>query len=208
MDDLFGKLTGGVTQRQGSGGIEDLLGGLLGRGGLGSILGGGSSSGGLGSILGGGSSAGVNRTGSGGLGGTLGGGVAALIPTLLPAVLGMLGNKGPNGQSGMHQLIDDMHAGGLGDVAGSWVGTAPSQPISAAQVAQMLTPAQLAELSAKSGIPADQISAGVAAILPHAVSTLTPDGVVPDHAQVQAGAAQLQQALAALTGGLAGPTPG
>jgi uncharacterized protein YidB (DUF937 family) len=199
MDDLLGKLTGGVTKGQGSGGLEDLLGGLMG-------------SGGLGSLLGGGSNAGINRTtsggGAGGLGGVLGGGVAGLIPTLLPAVLGMLGSRAAGGQSGMHQLIDDMHAGGLGDVAGSWVGTAPSQPISAAQVAQVLTPAQLAELAATSGIPADQIGAGVAAILPHAVSSLTPDGVVPDHAQVQAGAAQLQQALAALTGGLAGPTPG
>lgn len=192
MDELLGKLTGG-TQGQGSGGLADLLGGLMGSGGLGSILGPGSTIGGR-----------AGGPAGAGLGGVLGGGVAALIPTLLPAVIAMLGSRGASGQSGVHQLIDGMHAGGLGDIASSWVGTTPSQPISADQVAQVLTPAQLAELAAKSGIPADQISAGVAAILPDAVSSLTPDGVLPDHAAVQASAGQLQQALASLTGGLSG----
>lgn len=195
MDELLGKLTGGRSPGQAAGGIEDLLGKLTGGGGLGSILGGGSA-------------AGAGNGTAGGLGGMLGGGVAGLIPTLLPAVIGMLGSRGPGGQSGVHQLADTMHAGGLGDLIGSWVGSAPSQPISAAQVAQVLTPQQLADLSAKSGVPPDQIGAGVAAILPHAVSTLTPDGVLPDHAQVQSTAQQLQQALAVLTGGQPGASPG
>lgn len=192
MDELLGKLGSAGPQGQGSGGLQDLLGGLMG-------------SGGLGSILGGGSGAGSRNGNAGRFGGVLGGGVAALIPTLLPAVLGMLGSRGPGGQPGIHQLVDDMHAGGLGGLVGSWVGTGASLPISAAQVAQVLTPEQLAELSAKSGVPPDQISAGVAAILPHAVSSLTPDGVVPDHAQIQDTTNQLQRALAAFTGNQPGP---
>lgn len=190
-----GTATGGQA---GGGGLGDLLGGLLGGGGLGSILG---------NVVGGGA-AGSGTVGSGagsqtggGLGGILGGGLGALIPTLLPAILGMLGGKASANQSGMHQIIDNMHANGLGDVAKSWVGGGPNQPITADQVPTILTSAQLAELSAKSGLPQDQVSAGVAAILPHVVNHLTPDGALPDAQQVQSKVGQLQQSLE----GVAGP---
>ena len=125
-----------------------------------------------------------------------------MLPALLPAVLGMLGGKsGAASQSGMHQLVDTMHAKGMGDVAGSWVGTGANQPITAAEVEQLLSPEQLAQLAAESGLPPDQVSQGVAAVLPDVVNTLTPDGSLPDHAQVQATTDQLQAALAGLAGG-------
>jgi uncharacterized protein YidB (DUF937 family) len=67
-------------------------------------------------------------------------------------------------------------------------------------VAELLTPHQLAELVASSGLPKDQVSQGVAAILPDVVSHLTPTGEVPDHGQVQATTNQLQTALTGLFG--------
>lgn len=192
MDELLKGLGGGQGQSgQGQsgqgGGIGDLLGGLLGGGGLGSALGAGVG-------------AGVGNAMGGGMGSMLGGGLGAMLPALLPAVLAMLGGKGSAGQSGMHQLVDTMHANGMGDVARSWVGTGANQPITAAQVEQLLTPQQLAELAASSGLPPDQVSQGVAAVLPDVVNHLTPDGAVPDHAEVQANTDQLQTALAGLFG--------
>ena len=195
MDDLLKGLTGG-TQGQGSGGPAGQ------GGGLGDLLGGLLSGGGLGSALGAGVGAGVGNAMGGGIGSMFGGGLGAMLPALLPAVLGMLGgSSGGTGQSGMHQIVDAMQAKGLGDVAGSWVGTGANQPISAAQVEQVLSPEQLAELAAASGLPREQVSQGVAAVLPEIVNSLTPGGTLPDHAQVQATTAQLQSALAGLAGG-------
>ncbi len=190
MDDLLKGLSGGGQGQAGQGGgIGDLLGGLV-------------SGGGLESALGAGVGAGVGNKVGGGMGGMLGGSLGALLPALLPAFLGMLGGRsGAANQSGLHQLVGSMQAKGMGDVAGSWVGTGPSQPITAAQVEQLLTPEQLAQLAAESGLPPDQVSQGVAAVLPDVVNTLTPDGTLPDHAQVQATTDQLQSALAGLTGG-------
>lgn len=197
MDDLLKGLTGGQgASGQGAGGLADLLGGLTGPGGVGSMLG----PGGLGSVLGAGVGAGVGNRAGGAVGGILGGGLGALIPTLLPALLGMLGSKGSGGQSGLQQVVDGLHAKGLGDVAQSWVGTGGNLPITPEQVQQVLTPAQIAELSTKSGLPPQQVSAGLAAILPHVASSLTPDGQVPSHDAVASATSQLQQELSALMG--------
>lgn len=188
MDDLLKGITGGGQGQPGqTGGIGDLLGGLMGQGGLGSVLGAG---------LG----AGAGNAVGGGVGGMLGGGLGAMLPTLLPAILGMLGGQAGANQSGMHQLVDTMHAKGMGDVAQSWVGTGANQPITAAQVEQLLTPEQLAQLAASSGLPVDQVSQGVAAVLPDVVNHLTPQGGVPDDTQVQATTDQLQSALSGLFG--------
>ena len=168
-------------------------------GGLGGLLGDLMGSGSLGSILGGGTSAGTGSQQSGGIGSILSGGLGALIPTLLPVVLGMLGGKASTNQTGMHQLVGNMQANGLGDVAQSWVGRGPNQPITPDQVPQVLSPSQLAELSAKSGLPQDQVNVGVAAILPDVVNHLTPDGSLPDAPQVQSATGELQQQLSGLT---------
>jgi uncharacterized protein YidB (DUF937 family) len=112
----------------------------------------------------------------------------------------MLG-KGSGGQTGLHQLVDTMQSNGLGNVAQSWVGNGAKQPISPAQVEQVFSSGQLAELAAKAGIPADQVSSGIASILPHIVSSLTPNGSLPEAGQVQSAVGQLQQVLAGLTAG-------
>lgn len=164
-------------------------------GGLGGLLGGLLGGGGLGSILGAGIGAGAGNKVGGSAGSVLGGGLGALIPTLLPAVIGMLGHSGSSGQTGMHQLVDTMQANGLGQVAQSWVGAGSNQSITADQVQQVLTPEQVAELSAKSGLPADQVHAGVAAILPELVNHLTPNGAVPEAGQVQGATDQLAKLL-------------
>jgi uncharacterized protein YidB (DUF937 family) len=181
MDELLKQLGGqsgqsGVSQQ----GAGDPLSGLLGGGGLANILG-GAVGGGLGASVG------------GGMGGLLGGGLGAMLPALLPSVLGMLGSRSGAGASGMHELLGGMHARGMGDVADSWVGTGENQPIEPAQVEQALGPDKLQQLSAQSGLPPEQVSQGLAAILPGLVNHLTPNGQVPS-------AEGVQQAIGGLVG--------
>jgi len=128
-------------------------------------------------------------------------GAGGLGELRLPAILGLLGAPGGNNQTGLHQLIDTMHANGLGSVAQSWVGNGANQAITPAQVEQVLTSGQITELAAKSGLPPDQLRAGVAAILPHLVSGLSPSGSLPEPAQVQGMLGQMQQALGGLAKG-------
>jgi uncharacterized protein YidB (DUF937 family) len=61
----------------------------------------------------------------------------------------------------------------------SWVGTGPNQPISAAQVQQVLGADLIQQLSAKSGIPVAELIEKLAQILPQAVDQMTPGGVIP-----------------------------
>jgi uncharacterized protein YidB (DUF937 family) len=194
MDDLLKDITGaaqGQTAQAGQPGgpLGELLGGLLGGGGLGSILG-AAGAGGAG-----------GTTGVTGLGGTANpaGGLAAL-GTLLPAILSLLGGQGGANQTGLHQIVNTMQANGLGNIAQSWIGNGASQPITPAQVEQVLSSSQLSELAAKSGLPPDQLKSGIAAILPHLVSGLSPSGSLPEVAQVQGTVGQIQQALDGLTG--------
>ena len=173
MDDLLKQLTG--QSGQGST-LEQEAGGLAA---------GGPAGGGLAGILGAALGGGLGASMGGGMGGLLGGGLGASLPMLLPSLLGMLGGRAGSGTSGMHQLIDGMQAQGMGDVADSWVGTGENQPISPTQVEQALGPDRLAQLSQESGLPAQQVSEGLAAILPGLVNHLTPDGQVPSSEQVQ-----------------------
>ena len=108
----------------------------------------------------------------------------------------MLGGKSADGTtSGMRQLVNTADDRGMGDVAQSWVSTGANQPISEEQVRQLLTPEQLAQLAATSGLSPDDVAKATAAVLPDVVNTLTPDGTIPHHDQVQTTTAQMQSAL-------------
>ncbi|MGH2463872.1 MAG: YidB family protein, partial [Candidatus Limnocylindrales bacterium] len=82
----------------------------------------------------------------------------------------------------------------------SWIGSGASQAITPAQVEQVLGSSQLSQIAAQSGLPPDQLKSNIASILPHLVSSLSPNGSVPEPAQVQTMVGQIQAAL----GGLAG----
>lgn len=112
----------------------------------------------------------------------------------------MLGGQGGSSTSGVHQLVDSMNQNGLGDVAASWVGKGENQPISASQVSQVLSPGQLSELASKTGLSPDQVTAGVAQVLPGVVNHLTPDGSLPEAGQIAGVAGQLGGALGKLLG--------
>jgi uncharacterized protein YidB (DUF937 family) len=163
---------GGTSQA--AGGLGQLLGGLTG---------GSGGMGGLGGLLGAASGGTAMPTIGTGAGGGL---MSALgtLPALLPALMTMLGGMGTNGQSGLHQVMSSLEAQGLGHVGQSWVGNGPNMAVSAQQIEQALGSAQVGQLAAQTGLPASQVTQGVAAVLPSIVHSLTPTGQLPEPAQV------------------------
>lgn len=163
IDDLIGGLAG--SEAGGSdGGLEDLLGGILGGGGSS-----GGSGGGLEDILGGILGSGGQTSGASGGGAGIGG----MIAMLAPLVATLLKN------GGLSKILSGMQANGLSAQADSWVGTGTNEGISGTDVRQALGEDEVAQVAAELGVDPDQASEVLAGVLPGLVNTVTPDGQVP-----------------------------
>jgi uncharacterized protein YidB (DUF937 family) len=164
LDDLLGSLTKG-SGGSGGGGLEDLLGGLLGGGSSG-----GSGGGGLQDILGG-----LLGGGSGGSSGTATGGMnmAAIAAALAP----LLGNLLKGG--GLSKLVQNAQASGLSSQADSWVGTGTNEPVSGQDVRGIVGQDAVTNLAQNAGISEEQAADVLAQVVPQVVSGLTPGGQVP-----------------------------
>ena len=83
---------------------------------------------------------------------------------------------------------------GLGDVIASWVSTGANQPITPEQLARILDPEQLRELSRQAGIAVSRLPEALAGLVPTLVDRLTPEGEMPGPYQL------LRTALGVLRG--------
>jgi uncharacterized protein YidB (DUF937 family) len=164
LDDILGNLTksGGTS----SGGLDDLLGGLLGgsggggAGGLQDVLGG---------LLGGGSAGGGIGTKAGGMN------MGALAAALAPLVLKLL--KG----GGLQKLMQNAQANGLTSEADSWVGTGENQQVSADQMKSVVGHAAVQQVAQQAGISEDEAAGVLAHVVPQVVNGLTPNGQLPSN---------------------------
>lgn len=83
---------------------------------------------------------------------------------------------------GVQGLLKSFKDKGLGDIAASWVGTGPNQPITVAQIQQVIGADRLASISQKFGLSPDTVAAGLAEMLPHVIDHLSPNGqLTADH---------------------------
>jgi len=80
---------------------------------------------------------------------------------------------------GMHDVLDKLHLGGLGDKVQSWVGMGKNLPISGDQISSVLGNDTVKSIAAKVGIPTDKVASALAHLLPAAVDKATPDGKLP-----------------------------
>jgi uncharacterized protein YidB (DUF937 family) len=80
---------------------------------------------------------------------------------------------------GLQGVVNEFERNGLGATVKSWVGTGPNQPISPADVHRALGPDLLQQLSEKSGLSVQDLTAKLSQVLPQAVDRLTPDGAIP-----------------------------
>jgi len=175
LDDLLGSLTKGAGGGQGGGGLEDLLGGLLGGGSAGGS-GGGQGGGGLedllGGLLGGGSGGGSPGTAAGGM--NIGAIAAALGP--------LLGNllKGGN----LSSLLGNAQTSGLSAQADSWVADGDNEPVSGQEMKSVVGDNAVTQLAQQAGISEDEAADVLAKVVPQVVSGLTPGGQVPSDDQL------------------------
>jgi uncharacterized protein YidB (DUF937 family) len=198
-NDFLGQILGSVlgnarTGQQspmgsGGGGLGDLLGGLMG-GGAGQAGGGSGGLGGLlGGLIGGGAGQGDNRNGNlGGLGG-LGGGMAgmgqggsgmggkggALMLLLLPLAMQWVQRNG-----GIGGVLERFQNKGYSQQAASWVSTGENEELQPQAVHELMGTEELSRMSQQLGVSQEEVSSGMAKILPEMMSQLTPQGGVPD----------------------------
>ena len=113
----------------------------------------------LGSLLGG---------GGGGGGGMLG------------SLLGGGQQQPQQAQGGLGGLLQRFQHAGMGDVANSWVGTGPNQPVSPNQLQQVFGQEQVNQWAQQTNMQPHDLLSQLSQFLPHAVDRMTPNGQVPD----------------------------
>jgi uncharacterized protein YidB (DUF937 family) len=121
------------------------------------------------------------RAVGGGLGNLLGSGASAQTPPTPPDASGQ-----PRGGllGGLSGVLQSFQQGGHGDVINSWIGHGQNQPIAPDQLHQALGPDAVNNLSRLTGLPQDQLLAELSRVLPGVVDKLTPNGRVPDQAEM------------------------
>jgi uncharacterized protein YidB (DUF937 family) len=149
---------GTATADAPGGGLGDILGGLLGGkpGTSGGTTTASAPGGGLGDILGG-----------------LFGGKAA------PGGGAPSGSAGAVLSGGLSNLIRDLQNAGQGRAAQSWVGSGPNEEIHPNDLGKALGADTVSALSARTGLPREQLLEGLSNQLPELVNQLTPKGRLP-----------------------------
>lgn len=82
----------------------------------------------------------------------------------------------PSGMGGLMGLIDQFRGHGLGNVADSWVGTGPNQPVSPQQLLQVFGQDRVNQWSQQSGMSQAGLLGALSQFLPQAIDRATPNG--------------------------------
>lgn len=100
------------------------------------------------------------------LGGVIGAGAAGIVNDLIQR------------HGGLQGIVQQFQQQGFGPTIQSWISTGPNQPIAPDQVHQALGTQMMQELSAKTGLPIQELAQKLSAILPQAIDGMTPNGTV------------------------------
>ena len=111
---------------------------------------------------------------------------------LLEAATAMLTNSQQGGLAG---VVQHLTANGLGTAVQSWVGNGPNLSVTAEQLAHALGSDKLGQLAQQAGLSPQQASTGLAAMLPHLIDKLTPNGKIPDAGMLQKGLGWLESQI-------------
>ncbi|MBV9784394.1 MAG: DUF937 domain-containing protein [Acidisphaera sp.] len=97
---------------------------------------------------------------------------------------GQAGGPGMPGQAqgigGLGGLISAFEQAGLGQVAQSWVGNGPNQPVSPQQLQSVFGESRVQAMARQSGMAPQDFLSQLSQHLPSAVDGLTPGGRLPD----------------------------
>ena len=82
-------------------------------------------------------------------------------------------------QGGLAAVVQQFEQQGLGGTVQSWIGKGHNQPISPAQLQQVVGSDLLQQLSAKTGVSAPDLLQKLSHLLPETIDKMTPDGKIP-----------------------------
>jgi len=85
---------------------------------------------------------------------------------------------------GLKDLLDRFRQSGQGPKAESWVAKGPNQPIAPAELETALGDERIQWLTEQTGLPKEQLLAGLSNHLPDAIDKLTPEGRLPTDAEL------------------------
>lgn len=116
--------------------------------------------------------------GAGGSGSPMGG--------VLTSLLGGSGIGQNQGQAqgmsgGLGGIVSSFEQAGLGQIAQSWVGNGPNQPVSPQQLQSVMGDDQVQNMASQAGMQPDDFLAQLSQHLPNAVHAMTPNGQLPDN---------------------------
>jgi uncharacterized protein YidB (DUF937 family) len=80
---------------------------------------------------------------------------------------------------GLTGLVKLFNQGGLEKQMASWISTGKNLPVSADQIMSVLGQGRVEELAKQAGVGGQDISGGLAQMLPQIIDKLTPDGKLP-----------------------------
>jgi len=112
-------------------------------------------------------------------------GSSTTVPEALVAALG-------SQEGGLGGLVQKFQAAGLGDAISSWVGSGANQAVAPDALHSALGSELVQQISAKTGLPVEQLLPQIAQHLPQLIDAMTPNG------QVLAGGRLLDAGLAFL----------
>lgn len=84
------------------------------------------------------------------------------------------------GSGGLVDLVQQFRGAGMGRQVDSWVGTGPNESIEPKALEAVFGGEKLGAMASEAGMPKSDLMSGLAAMLPQAISGLTPQGRLPD----------------------------
>jgi uncharacterized protein YidB (DUF937 family) len=129
------------------------------------------------------------------LGGLMGAGSGSPLQGVLMNMLagGQQGDKGTAGQGpnmtgdvagGLGGLISQFERAGLGQIAQSWVGNGPNQPVSPQQLQSVFGDNQVQSMAGQAGMKPGDFLSRLSQHLPNVVNAMTPNGRLPEEGTV------------------------
>ena len=111
---------------------------------------------------------------------------------LVSAIINTLADRHVGGLEG---LIDRFVEEGLGEVINSWISPLENQPVSDAQIRQVLGRKVLGEIAWQAQISKKEAPSQVAALLPRLIDELTPTGRIPPGIRIEKRIRSLRHSL-------------
>jgi uncharacterized protein YidB (DUF937 family) len=113
----------------------------------------------------------------------------------------LLASSGRSGASaggsagGLDALIQQFQQAGMGSQMNSWISTGQNMPISPDQLMQVFGRGQMQQMASGSGMDVDEMSGGLASMLPQLIDHLTPNGRVPSSSGIDGALADISRMM-------------